>query len=76
MLGEGEFHVRVGNLAFFKPNFGNLAFFPGCWLQNLSLAFWHIFGFFLRELILCPHFGMDVGIIFCKISSWKVVTVD
>ena len=30
---------RVGNLAFFKPNFGNLAFFPCCWLQNLSLAF-------------------------------------
>ena len=37
---------RVGNLAFFKPNFGNLALFSSCWLRKLSLAFWLNFGFF------------------------------
>ena len=37
---------RVGNLAFFKPNFGNFALFSSCWLQKLSLAFWLNFGFF------------------------------
>ena len=39
LLIRGDaFSIRVGILAFFKPNSRNLAFFGLVWLQNFLLA--------------------------------------